>query len=190
MRIMSLVPSSTDVQVGTVTWAGTNDSSVSLTPGSTSYTRTGNSDGDQTYGNVFPTIDATGLYLDIQLLDGYSTHVAWLGVCNTTSAINYSANPDAFTGWYWSGDIWYAPSSARYTVNSSTLDAAIYRIALRTESGTPKIYFRKQGGSIRGPVDVPTGSLRLMMMGQVAFPVPAATILNSGAVYQGGGGLF
>jgi hypothetical protein len=180
------------VQIGTVLWQGTNDSSVTLTPGSTTYTTSGNTDGDQTYGDTVPTVTATGWYLDVQLLQGFDsspTRVAWLGVCNTTAAFNYTASPRPYTGWYWSGAIWYPPSNTDST-NASALTAATYRIAMRSESGTPKIYFRKVGGAVRGPIDVPTGTLRLMMLGQGGFPLPEATILNSGAVYEGGGGLF
>jgi hypothetical protein len=179
------------VQVGTMTWAGTNESSVSITDTSLSYTTSGNATGNQTYGVVFPTIDATGLYLDVQLLQGSDTsptHVAWLGVCNTTTSFT-NANRARFTGWYWSGVI-QSPGPTSSSVNETTLSAATYRIALRTEGGTPQFYIRKSGGLIRGPINVPTGSLRLMMLAQGGFPLPAATILNAGAVYQGGGGLF
>jgi len=176
------------VQIATVLWQGTNDSSVTLTPGSTTYTTSGNADGDQTYGDTVPTVTTTGWYLDVQLLQGYSSHIAWLGVCNTTTAFNYTTSPRPYTGWYWSSAIWY-PGGTDST-NASALTAATYRIAMRSESGTPKIYFRKVGSAIRGPIDVPTGTLRLMMLGQGGFPLPEATILNSGAVYEGGGGLF
>ena len=180
------------VQVGTMTWAGTNESSVTIQSGDLSYTTSGTATGNQTYGVVFPTIDATGLYLDVQLLQGYNstpTHVAFLGVCNTTTSFNNNTNPRPYTGWYWSGNIFFPPNNT-YSTNSSALSAAVYRIALRTESGTPKFYIRKTGGLIRGPVDVPTGSLRLMMLAQGGYELPDATILNEGAVYQGGGGLF
>lgn len=175
------------VQIGTVLWQGTNDTSVTLTPGSDTYSVSGTSNGKQTYGDTVPTVTTTGWYLDVELLQGYSGYVAWLGVCNTTTSFNYGSSSN-YTGWYWSGPIYY-PGGNDYT-NSSVLSADTYRIAMRSESGTPKIYFRKLGGAIRGPNDVPTGTLRLMMLGQGGFTLPEATILNSGAVYEGGGGLF
>ena len=179
------------VQVGTMTWAGTHEPSVTIQAGNLSYTTSGNATGNQTYGVVFPTIDATGLYLDVQLSQGYDTspaHVAWLGVCINTTSFNNS-NRARYTGWYWSGAI-QSPGPASSTVNQTPLTASTYRIALRTESGTPQFYIRKSGGLIRGPINVPTGSLRLMMLPQGGYPLPAATILNAGAVYEGGGGLF
>lgn len=176
------------VQIGTVLWQGTNDTSVTLTPGSDTYSVSGTTSGGQTYGDTVPTVTTTGWYLDVELLQGYSGYVGWLGVCNTTSSFVYQ-NRSNYTGWYYSGAIWYPPSNTDST-NSSILSADTYRIAMRSESGTPKIYFRKLGGAIRGPIDVPTGTLRLMMLGQSGFTLPEATILNSGAVYEGGGGLF
>lgn len=177
-------------QFGTMTWAGKTDSSVTLTPGSTTYTTSGNAVGNHVYGDAFPTIDDLGLYLDVQLLHGYNsspTRVAWLGVCNTTSAFTYSQRL-LYTGWYWSGAIWY-PSTTDST-NATPLTASTYRIALRTESGVVKFYIKKTGGVTRGPFPVPTGTLRLMMLSQSGYLLPEATILNSGAIYQGGGGLF
>lgn len=179
------------VQIGTVLWQGTNDTSVTLTPGSDTYSVSGTTNGNQTYGDTVPTVTTTGWYLDVELLQGYDsspTRVAWLGVCNTTTSFNYNTSPRPYTGWYWNGGISYPGGT--YNTNSSVLSADTYRIAMRSESGTPKIYFRKLGGAIRGPIDVPTGTLRLMMLGQGGFLLPEATILNSGAVYEGGGGLF
>jgi hypothetical protein len=176
-----------DVQVGTVLWQGTNNTSVTLTSGSDTYSVSGTTSGGQTYGYTVPSVTTTGWYLDVQLLQGYSSYVAWLGVCNTTTSFAYGSTSN-YTGWYWSGAIWY-PGGTDST-NSSALTADTYRIAMRSESGTPKIYFRKLGAAIRGPIDVPTGTLRLMMLGQGGYPLPEATILNSGAVYEGGGGLF
>jgi hypothetical protein len=176
------------VQVGTVLWQGTNNTSVTLTSGSDTYSVSGTSSGGQTYGDTVPSVTTTGWYLDVELLQGYSSYVGWLGVCNTTTSFAYNASPRPYTGWYWSGAIWY-PGGTDST-NLSALTADTYRIAMRSESGTPKIYFRKLGGAIRGPIDVPTGTLRLMMLGQNNFTLPEATILNSGAVYEGGGGLF
>lgn len=191
MRLMAAAGIAPAVQIGTMTWAGTNDSSVTLTAGDTSYTSSGNADGDQTYGDAFPTIDSTGLYLDVQLAQGADsspTRVAWLGVCNTTSAFNYNTSPQPYTGWYFSGDIWYPDGTD--STNSSILSADTYRIALRTESSVVKFYIKKSGGAVRGPIAVPTGTLRLMMLSQSGFLLSEATILNSGAVYEGGGGLF
>jgi len=176
------------VQVGTVLWQGTNNTSVTLTSGSDTYSVSGTTSGGQTYGDTVPSVTTTGWYLDVELLQGYSSYVGWLGVCNTTTSFAYNASPRPYTGWYWSGAIWY-PGGTDST-NLSALTADTYRIAMRSESGTPKIYFRKLGGAIRGPIDVPTGTLRLMMLGQNNFTLPEATILNSGAVYEGGGGLF
>jgi len=176
------------VQVGTVLWQGTNNTSVTLTSGSDTYSVSGTTSGGQTYGDTVPSVTTTGWYLDVELLQGYSSYVGWLGVCNTTTSFAYNASPRPYTGWYWSGAIWY-PGGTDST-NISALTADTYRIAMRSESGTPKIYFRKLGGAIRGPIDVPTGTLRLMMLGQNNFTLPEATILNSGAVYEGGGGLF
>ena len=176
------------VQVGTVLWQGTNDTSVTLTSGSDTYSVSGTTNGDQTYGDTVPSVTTTGWYLDVELLQGYSSYVGWLGVCNTTTSFNANTSPQPYTGWYWNGPIWY-PGGTDST-NSSGLTADTYRIAMRSESGTPKIYFRKLGGAIRGPNDVPTGTLRLMMLGQGGFLLPEVTILNSGAVYEGGGGLF
>ena len=176
------------VQVGTVLWQGTNNTSVTLTSGSDTYSVSGTTSGGQTYGDTVPSVTTTGWYLDVELLQGYSSYVGWLGVCNTTTSFVYNASPRPYTGWYWSGAIWY-PGGTDST-NLSALTADTYRIAMRSESGTPKIYFRKLGGAIRGPIDVPTGTLRLMMLGQNNFTLPEATILNSGAVYEGGGGLF
>jgi hypothetical protein len=186
--LMAAGGGTSDVQIGTVLWQGTNDTSVTLTPGSDTYSVSGNTSGGQTYGDTVPTVTTTGWYLDVELLQGYSTHVVWLGMCNTTTSFVYNTSPRPYTGWYYSGAIWY-PGGTDST-NSSVLSADTYRIAMRSESGTPKIYFRKLGGAIRGPNDVPTGTLRLMMLGQGGFPLPEATILNSGAVYEGGGGLF
>lgn len=177
-------------QIGTMTWAGKNDSSVTLTPGSTTYTTSGTASGANVYGDSFPAIDDQGLCLDVQLLQGYNsspTRVAWLGVCNTTESFSYSQQA-SYTGWYWGGAIWY-PSSTNST-NATSLTADTYRIALRTESGVVKFYIKKTGGAIRGPFSVPTGTLRLMMLSQNGYLLPEATILNSGAVYHGGGGLF
>lgn len=192
LRLMSAATSSeTAVQIGTMTWAGTNDTSVTLTPGALTYATSGNNNSNQTYGDPFPAIDATGLHLDVQLLQGYEsspTRVAWLGVCNTTLSFDYNTSPQPYTGWYWSGPIWYPGGTD--SVSASALTASTYRIALRTESSIVKFYIRKIGGAVRGPIDVPTGTLRLMMLGQGGFPLPEATILNSGAVYEGGGGLF
>jgi len=176
------------VQVGTVLWQGTNNTSVTLTSGSDTYSVSGTTSGGQTYGDTVPSVTTTGWYLDVELLQGYNSYVGWLGVCNTTTSFVYNASPRPYTGWYWSGAIWY-PGGTDST-NLSALTADTYRIAMRSESGTPKIYFRKLGGAIRGPIDVPTGTLRLMMLGQNNFTLPEATILNSGAVYEGGGGLF
>lgn len=179
------------VQIGTVLWQGTNDTSVTLTPGSDTYSVSGTTNGKQTYGDTVPTVTTTGWYLDVELLQGYDsspTRVGWLGVCNTTTSFNYNTSPRPYTGWYWSGAIWYP--GGKDSTNSSALTADTYRIAMRSESGTPKIYFRKLGGAIRGPNDVPTGTLRLMMLPQGGYTFPEATILNSGAVYEGGGGLF
>lgn len=183
--------SETAVQIGTMTWAGTNDTSVTLTPGALTYATSGNNNSYQTYGDPFPSIDATGLHLDVQLLQGSEsspTRVAWFGVCNTVLSFDYNISPRPYTGWYWSGSIWYPGGTD--SVSASALTASTYRIALRTESSIVKFYIRKIGGAVRGPIDVPTGTLRLMMLGQGGFPLPEATILNSGAVYEGGGGLF
>lgn len=176
------------VQIGTVLWQGTNDTSVTLTSGSDTYSVSGTTNGYQTYGDTVPSVTTTGWYLDVELLQGFSGYVAWLGVCNTTTSFNFGSSSN-YTGWYWSGAIYYPPSNTDST-NSSALTADTYRIAMRSESGTPKIYFRKLGGAIRGPIDVPTGTLRLMMLPQGGYTFPEATILNSGAVYEGGGGLF
>lgn len=186
--LMAAGSGTSDVQIGTVLWQGTNDTSVTLTPGSDTYSVSGTTSGGQTYGDTVPTVTTTGWYLDVELLQGYSEYVAWLGVCNTTTSFVYNTSPRPYTGWYYSGVIWY-PGGTDST-NSSVLSADTYRIAMRSESGTPKIYFRKLGGAIRGPIDVPTGALRLMMIGQGGFTLPEATILDSGAVYEGGGGLF
>lgn len=186
--LMTAGSGTSDVQVGTVLWQGTNDTSVTLTPGSDTYSVSGTTNGDQTYGDTVPSVTTTGWYLDVELLQGYSSYVGWLGVCNTTTSFTYNTSPRPFTGWYWNGPIWY-PGGTDST-NSSALIADTYRIAMRSESGTPKIYFRKLGAAIRGPIDVPTGTLRLMMLGQSGFTLPEVTILNSGAVYEGGGGLF
>jgi hypothetical protein len=192
-RTLILMAGSTGLRkrLGTVLWQGSNDSSVTVTPGSTTYTVAGNSDGEQTYGDLLPAITSTGFFLDVQLETGYSnspTRVAWLGVCNTTAAINSGTAPRPFTGWYWSGAMWYPGGE---TSSTSALVAGDYRIALRTESGVNKIYFKRINSTlIRGPIDVPSGNLRLMIMGQGGFLLPVATILYSGAVFEGGGGLF
>lgn len=178
-------------RIGTMTWAGTNDTSVTIAPGAFTYTTVGNTNGLQTYGDTFQAIDSIGLHLDVRLLQGFETsptRVAWLGVCNTASAFNYNATPRPYTAWYWSGAIWF-PDGTDRTIEPY-LAAGAYRIALRTELGVTKFYIRKFGDVIRGPYDVPTGTLRLMMLGQGGFPLPEATILNAGAVYEGGGGLF
>jgi hypothetical protein len=61
---------------------------------------------------------------------------------------------------------------------------------MRSESGTPKIYFRKQGKLPFGPYSVPTGELRLMMLSQQGYKFPAAEIQNAGKIFEGGGGLY
>jgi len=178
------------IQIGTVTWDGTTDSTVTVVSGSTSYTTTGaSSTGGHVYSSTLPTIDSTGLNIDVELIDGYPSQVAWLGVCNKTTAFTYSSNIDNYTGWYWSGDIYYPPDTTDNT-GSSTLTASMYRIALRTESSVIKFYIRKKGSVVRGPYPVPSGTLRLMMLAQGFLELAEANILNNGAIYQGGGGLF
>ena len=191
MALMSSAGAAAPVQLTTISWQGTNEPSVTLTVGSTTYTTSGNATGNQTYSGNLPTVTTTGWYVDVQLLQGSDsspTRVSWLGVCNTSTSFNYSTSPQPYTGWYWSGAIWY-PGGTDST-NATNLTASIYRLAMRSESGTPKIYFQKQGGLVRGPISVPSGTMRLMMLPQGGYPLPEVTILNGGAVYEGGGGLF
>jgi hypothetical protein len=61
---------------------------------------------------------------------------------------------------------------------------------MRLESGTPKIYFRKNNEAPHGPYPVPNGELRLMMLSQGGYKFAASEIQNSGSVYEGGGWLF
>ena len=61
---------------------------------------------------------------------------------------------------------------------------------MRSESGAPKIYFRKEGKNPHGPYAVLTGQLRLMMLSQQGYKFPAAEIQNLGKIFEGGGGLY
>lgn len=174
-------------QVGAVSWQGSNDSSVTLGNEGLTYGVSGNSDGNQTYSNVLPGVTSVGCYLDVNLATGYPGTVAWLGVCNTVVEFS-SGSSGAFAGWYWSGAIWYPGGQ---TSADLTLTSGDYRLALKSSASGVDIYFKKAGNSlIRGPIVAPAGSLRLMMLGQGGFGLPVATILNSGAVFEGGGGLF
>lgn len=188
------------VIAGELYWEGTYDTSITvsgLKPGS--YTRSGNSNGCQTYSNTLPAIDAEGIYFDVALQGGFSTsptEVAWLGVTNATSAFNFSSGESSYTGWYWNGSV-TTPSGAS-TDTPIALDQDTYRIALRSVGGALQIAFFSYGRKrTRGPFASPASTgpnpLRLMMLGQGGFPLPIAQIVgdaNSGRIFRGGGGIF
>jgi len=190
------------VKIGTVLWKGSEEQLVQLTPGTDKYetSPTARASGKQVFGDVLPAATSSGWYLDVRLFQGFFSNpeegadpgknfVAWLGVSNRTSSFLWSETGAKafFTGWYWSGDVWYPEEEQKC---GSILEAGDYRIAMRLESSVPEIYFRKKGELPRGPFPVPSGELRLMMLPQGGFKFPSAQILNGGAIYQGSGGLF
>jgi hypothetical protein len=191
--------------VGSVLWKGTKETSsvVTLNGNSTSYLTTKErAMGNQVFSNPLPPVTATGWHLDVKLLNGFSSHktgsddenyVAWLGVSNSEEDVAWSSEaPIKFTGWYWIGTIWI-PSFNGIKISQcqhDVLSAGTYRLAMRLESGTPKIYFRKNNEAPHGPYPVPNGELRLMMLSQGGYKFAAGEIQNSGNVYEGGGWLF
>lgn len=193
-------------QIGTVLWQGSDEPSVRLTPGTDRFetSATDVAQGFQVYGDVLPPATSSGWHLDVRLFQGFSASqsgegsdhprnfVAWLGVTDRTTKFRWSEFDvlKNFTVWYWSGNIWFPGSKTGIACPHSILEAGDYRIAMRLELSAPKIYFRKKGELPRGPVPVPSGELRLMMLPQGGHKFPSAQILNSGAVYQGSGGLF
>lgn len=191
-------------EVGKVLWQGTGESDsvvLPFAPGSTAYA-TSKSEvaaGNQVYGDLLPAVTAIGWHFDVKLLQGFyandaeKNYVAWLGVSTSqTDVRGWPGATNNFMGWYWIGAIWNPPSEAVgiSKCDHNVLDAGVYRISMRSESGTPKIYFRKEGKLPFGPYSVPTGELRLMMLSQQGYKFPAAEIQNGGVIFEGGGGLY
>lgn len=168
-------------------WQVTQDTSVTLS--GISYTASGLSQGRAVSSNALPALTTTGWYIDVNLLGGHPSQVAWLGIANTQSVFTSRAN---YTGWYWSGSI-YTPD-AQTTSIGEALVAGSYRIAAKIDgAGLPFIYYRGLSGIVRGPYALPQTvsfpSVYLMVMGQSGYAMPSGQFAN-GIVFEGGGGLF
>lgn len=135
-----------------------------------------------------PSVTTTGFYFDFQLIEGYSSYINAIGVANITSDFNFLTSTN-HTSWYWGNTIYGLGNGVS---GPGVLTAGTHRIAVRSESGTPKVYFRKDAptGTIAGPFTAPSGTLYVCVCSQGGYKIGDVKLLNGGDVYQGGGGLF
>lgn len=144
---------------------------------------------------ALPTVTTDGWYIEWEQVEGYQPYINFVGVANTTSNINWGTSTANYTSWYWSGSGIYGVGSGGAA--PGTLSPGTHRLAVRLESGSPKIYFMKDAygaQTVTGPHDCPTGTLYFITHSQSSFKIGDVTIVGdspgSGDVYAGGGGCF
>lgn len=176
---------SSAVVLGTISWSTNNISTATISGVTFTATESTASGNDSAQSTALPAVTTTGWYLDWVQVEGYSNYVNFVGVANSTANLEYDS--DATKTWYWSGDIFGLNASGES--GPGILDAGTHRLAVRTESGSPKIYFRR-GSTTTGPLVCPSGTLYFITQTQGGYKTGDITIANNGNVYEGGGGLF
>ena len=174
----------TAVQLGTIAWSTNNISTASISGVNFTATETTAPNNSSAQSTALPAVDATGWYLDWVQVEGYLAYINFVGVANSTANLAYGST--ATTTWYWSGGIFGLGSGSS---GLGALTAGTHRLAVRLESGSPKIYFRK-GSTVTSPLACPSGTLYFITQTQGGYKTGDITIANAGAIYQGGGGLF
>lgn len=175
----------TAVQLGTIAWSTNNISTASISGVNFTATETTAPNNSSAQSTALPAVDATGWYLDWVQVEGFSAYINFVGVANSTANLAYGST--ATKTWYWNGNIFGLSASGES--GPGGLTAGTHRLAVRLESGSPKIYFRR-GSTVTSPLVCPSGTLYFITQTQGGFKTGDITIANSGAVYEGGGGLF
>jgi hypothetical protein len=144
---------------------------------------------------ALPTVTTDGWYIEWEQVEGWSAYVNFVGVANTTSNINWASSTANYTSWYWSGSKIFGVGDGGTA--PGRLSAGTHRLAVRSESGSPKIYFMRDAygaQTVTGPHDCPTGTLYFITHSQGGYKIGDVTIVGdsagSGDVYAGGGGCF
>jgi hypothetical protein len=173
------------VVLGTIAWSTNNISTATISGLNFTATETTAPSNSSAQSTALPAVTTTGWYLDWVQVEGYSAYVNFVGVANSTANLAYDST--ATKTWYWSGDVYGLSASGES--GPGALAAGTYRLAVRLESGSPKIYFRK-GSTVTAPLVCPSGTLYFITQTQGGYKTGDITIANAGAVYEGGGGLF
>jgi hypothetical protein len=175
----------TSIALSTISWSTNNIDTGSISGLNFTATETTTDVNASARSTALPTVDATGWYLDWVQVEGYSSYVNFVGVSNNTADQPYDSL-DTKT-WYWGNGIFGLSASGE--IGPGLLTAGTHRLAVRLESGSPKIYFRK-GSTVTAPLVCPTGTLYFITQNQSGYKIGDITIANEGNVYSGGGGLF
>lgn len=176
------------VVLATITWGTNNISTATISGVNFTANETTAPSNSSAQSTALPVVTTTGWYLDWIQVEGYSAYVNSVGVANSTA--NLGMGSTATKTLYWSGGIQGLSASGESGI-ASGLTAATYRLAVRTESGSPKVYIRKLStGQNAGPLVCPSGTLYFITLTQAGYKTGDITIGNAGAVYEGGGGLF
>jgi hypothetical protein len=173
------------VELATITWSTNFINTATISGVNFTATETATGTNSSAQSTALPAVTTTGWYLDWVQVEGHSAYVNSVGVANSTA--NLGQGSTATKVWYWNGGI--QGLSASGESGPGTLTAGTHRLAVRLESGSPKIYFRK-GSTVTAPLVCPSGTLYFITQNQVTFKTGDITIANAGAVYEGGGGLF
>lgn len=137
--------------------------------------------------SALPAVTSTGWFVEWELPEvaGLS-RINFVGVANVQSGIGYG--DPATSTWYWGGSMFGLATGNGPGGHSQ----GTHRLAVRLESGSPKIYFMKNapGGTVAGPFACPTGTLYFITQNQSGYPIGDVVIKRGGGVFEGGGGMF
>jgi len=169
----------------TIAWSANNINTATISGVNFTATEAGAASDSSARSTALPAVTTTGWYLDWIQVEGHMPYVCFVGVANSTA--NLAWNNNATKTWYWDNRIFGLSSSGEAA--PGTLTAGTHRLAVRLESGSPKIYFRK-GSTVTGPLVCPSGTLYFITQSLAGWKIGDITLANGGAVYEGGGGLF
>lgn len=177
------------VELGTIAWSVNYINTASISGVNFTATEAATNSNSSAQSTALPAVTTTGWYLDWVQVEGYASYANFVGVASSTANLAYGSNSTKTL--YWNGGIFGLNSSGETGI-SSGLTAGTYRLAVRLEGGSPKVYFKKLStGETTSALDCPSGStLYFIVQSQNGFKVGDVTIAKGGAVYEGGGGLF